>query len=326
MAVTNFFVMLTLLLGVCASLVSLNPGAAAYEDTAPFGNSAVRRWDINTAEVLVAGDAAHFFFGAHSLAAVRFRLYSYIIECVLLWWAISNTFIGLAVGYILYNQLLGLHTLISKVKHILDTAKMICLLHWTFVSAFISLLLALVALSARRSAIMFLCACGGLFVFGLGCLAFSYLNGEGLVLMHKAAQRNTWLSRPPLVSSTPQTGATLPRNEGSEDLFDGSLTSKLDEVPSPPRPRAHAYPALDACILISLQVANAVDKLTRSMSAPAAPAAPAVATPCPSPTKKVRRHKKSLSPEKSASSSRRATSSSSGAPSSSPSSASPSTR
>ena len=119
----------------------------------------------------------------------------------------------------------------------------------------ISLLLALVALSARRSAIMFLCACGGLFVFGLGCLAFSYLNGEGLVLMHKAAQRNTWLSRPPLVSSTPQTGATLPRNEGSEDLFDGSLTSKLDEVPSPPRPRAHAYPALDACILIPLQVA-----------------------------------------------------------------------
>ena len=107
------------------------------------------------------------------------------------------------------------------------------------------------ALARRRSArSTFLCACGGLFVFGLGCLAFSYLNGEGLVLMHKAAQRNTWLSRQsahqsaPLVSSTPPTGATLPRNEGSEDLFDGSLTSKLDEVPSPPRPRGHAYPHL----------------------------------------------------------------------------------
>ena len=77
-------------------------------------------------------------------------------------------------------------------------------------------------------------------------------------------------------SSSPSSSSQHPPS------FDPTLMSKLDEVPSPP-PTAHviSLPRTDACILMPLQVANAVALLTENLNkAPrAALAPPAVEMP-----------------------------------------------
>ena len=186
--VTTFSTVFTLFLGTCCALIALNLEQApmrtrALDDATPFAS-------IADADVSVAGDAAQFFFGAQNPEAVRFRLIAYIFECVFLWLATASTCVGLFTCIMLYNPLVALPTLQSKIKLIEETPKSMSLLLLSCVLAAFSLVFSLLFISARCSAVMFLCACGSSFLLiTLSIALFSWVPGKGLVIMHREAKR-----------------------------------------------------------------------------------------------------------------------------------------
>jgi hypothetical protein len=185
---TQHSVVLTLLLGIFCSLLVLNPGTAPYEDVeshrlpTPFAYA-------TTDDVTAAGDAAQYLFGGHHPAAMRLRFIAYICECVFLWLGFASSASGLCLCFMSFNQVTGLPTLFSKVELILAKPNWNVGLSWLFITSCYFLVFSLIAVSARCSAVMFLCACGA------GCLipAFHirmlWESGLAHVLMHQEAER-----------------------------------------------------------------------------------------------------------------------------------------